>query len=143
MTSIYHKISTGEYDHYTISQSRRTTRFGAKYTLEESPLAAPTLEKRVTPKDWTGTTVSYHSSCRINPPQPASQPTTMIDIIKAQDKKSLWTSLRIDGDDEGEWIYTSLMGGTLVIGHDGSYQGIVATDICAGSAVLHCLSTDQ
>ena len=67
----------------------------------------------------------------------------MIEIIKAQENKSLWTSLRIDGDDEGEWIYTSLMGGTLVIGHDGSYQGIAATDICAGSAVLHCLSTDQ
>ena len=143
MTNIYHKMVTGEYELYTICQSRRTTRFGAKYMLEDRLLASPTLERRVTPKDWTGKSVSYHSSCRINPPQTASQPPTMIEIIKAQENKSLWTSLRIDGDDEGEWIYTSLMGGTLVIGHDGSYQGIAATDICAGSAVLHCLSTDQ
>ena len=143
MTSIYHKLSTSEYEHYTIRQARRTTRFGAKYMLEEYPLAAPTLDKRVTPKDWTGTTVSYHSSCRINAPRTASQPTSMMDIIKAQENKSLWTSLTMDGYDEGEWIYTSLMGGTLVIGHDGSYQGTVATDICAGSAVIHCVSTDQ
>jgi len=60
MTSIYHKIVTGEYEHYTICQSRRITRFRAKYTLEDRPLASPTLERRLTPKDWTGATVSYH-----------------------------------------------------------------------------------
>ena len=36
-----------------------------------------------------------------------------------------------------------MIGGTLVIGHDRSYPGTVATDICAGSAVLHCAITDQ
>ena len=41
------------------------------------------------------------------------------------------------------YILTSLMRGTLVIGHEGSYQGNLATNICAGSAVLHCVSTDQ
>ena len=35
------------------------------------------------------------------------------------------------------------MRGILVIGHEGSYQGNLATNICAGSAVLHCVSTDQ
>jgi hypothetical protein len=35
------------------------------------------------------------------------------------------------------------MRGTLVIGHKDSYQGNLATNICAGSAVLHCVSTDQ
>jgi hypothetical protein len=144
MTSIFHnhKISTGEYEHYTICQEQRITRFGAKYTLEEQRLASPTLERRLTPKKWNGTAVSYHSSYGISPLQPISQP-TMLEIIKAQENKSLWTSLRIDGDDNGKWIYTSLMGGTLVIGHDGSYQGTVATDICEGSAVLHCVITDQ
>ena len=56
----------------------------------------------------------------------------MLELIRAQENKSLWTTLWVDGDDGGEWIsYTSLMDGTLAIGHDGSYQQDVATDVCA------------
>jgi hypothetical protein len=80
-------IPTGKYKHYTICQEQRTTRFGAKYTLEEQCLASPTLERRLTPKKWNGTAVSYHLSYGISPPQPISQP-TMLEIIKAQENKS-------------------------------------------------------
>jgi hypothetical protein len=39
--------------------------------------------------------------------------------------------------------HTSLMNGILVAGHDGSYQAALATDICAGAAVLYCTCTKQ
>jgi hypothetical protein len=49
----------------------------------------------------------------------------------------------MDGVDDGEWIYTGLMNGTLEIGHDGSYQPEQANNICAGATVMHCLQTDK
>jgi hypothetical protein len=47
----------------------------------------------------------------------------------------------MDGVDDGEWIYTGLMNGTLEIGHDGSYQPELANNICAGATVIHCPQT--
>jgi hypothetical protein len=141
-TDIYHRTTTGAYEHYSLTHCRRTTRFGAKFALQQMTLEHPSLDKRLTPHNWTGDEVRYHSAYPINLPQ-SETPTTMLDIIESQENKSLWTNLRVDGDDGGKWIYTSLMAGTLAAGHDGSYQQDLATDICAGAAVLYSTSTDQ
>ena len=141
-TEIYHKTATGLYEHYGLNNSSRTTRFGAKFTLKEPMIESPALEKRLTPSHWTGNEVCYHSVSAVKPFQPTAQ-RTMLEIIQAQENKSLWNTLRIDGEDGGKWIHTSFMKGTLAVGHDGSYQQELATDICAGSAVLFCTSTEQ
>ena len=95
-TEIYHKTATGMYEHYQLNDSGRTTRFGAKFTLNDLSSASPALEKRVTPSHWTGNEVSYHSESAVKPVQPTTQ-LTMLKIIEAQENKSLWTTFRIDG----------------------------------------------
>jgi hypothetical protein len=56
--------------------------------------------------------------------------------------QSLWKHLRINGG-AGDWIFSSLMQGLLVIGHDGSYMPHLANNLCACAAVFYCSHTNQ
>ena len=110
-TEIYHKISTGQYEQYTLEDTHRSTRFGAKYSLHDCPANSPSLDRRLTRRNWVGNEVCYHSSWGIKPTHSPSTTRTLLDTIGSHENKSLWTTLRIDGDDGGEWVYTGLMGG--------------------------------
>lgn len=55
----------------------------------------------------------------------------------------LWTNLHMD--DDGEWLYDALIGGTLEISHNGSYLYLndLARDLCACVVVFHCIRTNK
>jgi hypothetical protein len=46
-------------------------------------------------------------------------------------------------DNDGEWLYNALVGGTLEISHIGSYQVELAKYICLCGAVFHCTATNK
>jgi hypothetical protein len=46
-------------------------------------------------------------------------------------------------EDDGEWLYDALIGGTLEISHDGSYQVELAKDVCSCGVVFHCTATNK
>jgi hypothetical protein len=62
--------------------------------------------------------------------------------LASQENQSLWKHLRIDGS-AGDWIFSGLMQGLLVIGHDGSYMPHLANNVCAWAAVFYCLHMNQ
>ncbi len=43
----------------------------------------------------------------------------------------------------GDWIFSGLMQGLLVIGHDDSYMPHLANNVCACAAVIYCSHTNQ
>jgi hypothetical protein len=43
----------------------------------------------------------------------------------------------------GDWIFSGLMWGLLVRGHDGFYMPHLATNVCACATVIYCSHTNQ
>ena len=136
-------MPTGFYKNYVIDIAQCPTQYGAVYVRQEQAAESPALDRRLTPRLWTGEEVCYHSSWAMNPPESTCISQKNLETIESQENQSLWTNLQIDGDHKGEWIYSGLMNGTLEIGHDGSYQPELANNVCAGATVIHCLRTDQ
>ena len=56
-TEIFHKSPTGQYEQYTLEESHRSTRFGAKYLLQDVLINSPPLDRRLTPREWSGNVV--------------------------------------------------------------------------------------
>ena len=83
--------------------------------------------------------VTFHSKAR-PPPSPTIQDNFWA-IIRSWDNQSLWSNFDCDGD--GTWIYRAILGGSLIIAHDGSYQPKLAQDMCSYAAVFHCTETNQ
>jgi len=53
----------------------------------------------------------------------------------------LWHNFECDGD--GTWIYRALLGGSLIVGHNGSYQPKLVMNVCSCAAVLHFTESNQ
>jgi hypothetical protein len=66
----------------------------------------------------------------------------LLTILASWDNQSLWKNLRINGV-AGDWIFSGLMQGLLVIGHDSSYMPHLAKNVCACAAVIYCSHTNQ
>ena len=66
----------------------------------------------------------------------------MLATLASWENQSLWKHLRINGG-AGDWIFSGLMQGLLVIGHDGSYMPHLANNVCACAAVIYCSHTIQ
>jgi hypothetical protein len=64
----------------------------------------------------------------------------MQEALQSWENQSLWSSLRIDGENE-EWIFWGLMRGSLIIGHNGSYMSHLANNVCSCTVVIHCQHT--
>jgi hypothetical protein len=56
--------------------------------------------------------------------------------------QSLWKHLRINGG-AGDWIFSGLIRGSLVIGHDHSYMPHLANNVVACATVFDCSHTNQ
>jgi hypothetical protein len=66
----------------------------------------------------------------------------LLATLVSWENQSLWKHLRIDGG-AGDWIFSILMRGLQVIGHDGSYMPHLANNVCACAAVIYCSHTNQ
>jgi hypothetical protein len=96
----------------------------------------------VTITNWLGYTVKLHSSSLSWSPQHNHRPNQLLVTLASWENQSLWKHLRINGG-AGDWIFSSLMQGLLVIGHDNSYMPHLANNVCACAAVIYCSHPNQ
>ncbi len=71
-----------------------------------------------------------------------SRPNRLLAMLASWENQSLWKYPWLDGS-AGYWIFSGLMQGLLVIGHDGSYMPHLASNVCTCAAVIYCSHTNQ
>ena len=141
-THAFYRTLTGSYRQFIREDSGRTTRYGARYRLQEEEIDDPIFNSRLsTMGNESGDTIQFHSAWTIKAPPTPSQRPTLIERINRHENQSLWTNLHMD--DDGEWLYDALIGGTLEISHDGSYMNELARDVCACGVVFHCTEMNK
>ncbi len=62
--------------------------------------------------------------------------------LASWENQTLWKHLRINGS-AGDWIFSGLMQGSLVIGHDSSYMPHLANNLVTFAAVFYGSHTNQ
>jgi hypothetical protein len=96
----------------------------------------------VTINNWLGCTIKLHSSSPAWSPLHVPSPNQLLATLASWENQSIWKHLRIDCN-AGDWIFSGLMQGSLVIGHDGSYMPHLANNICTCATVFYCSHTNQ
>jgi hypothetical protein len=96
----------------------------------------------VTITNWLGCTIKLHSLSPAWSPLHVHSSNRFLATLASWENQSLWKHLRIDGG-AGDWIFSGLMRGLLVIGHDSSYIPHLANNLCACSTVFYCSHTYQ
>jgi hypothetical protein len=91
--------------------------------------------RRVTITNWLGCTIKLHSSSPAWSPLHVHSPNRLLAILASWENQTLWKHLKIDGG-AGDWIFSRLMRGSLVIGHDSSYMPHLANNFVACAAVF-------
>jgi hypothetical protein len=141
-TQAFYRTQTGRYRQYNKVESAHTTRFGARYTLQEEEIDEPIFNSRLSMMcDGSAESIQFHSACTIKPPPTPGQRPSLLERISLHENQSLWTNLNMA--DDGEWLYEALVGGSLEISHDGSYQKELAIDVCSCGIVFHCTATNK
>ena len=128
------------YDVFERGEDRVQTRFDTYYFLAEEGAEgiSPTRRASIT-AGLSPTRVRYHSSAPLPPPTPRLD--SVEEVLRSWGHRSLWRTLRIDGD--GSWIRRAMVLGTLVVVHDGSYKVKVANDVCTGAVAIRCIWTQH
>jgi hypothetical protein len=142
LSQLYHKVATGGHEVYNRGHITRATRFGAIYHYHHLDDTSCPDQRRASVSNWTGPTVQFHSSALSWILDNVKMPDTLLSSLASWDNQSLWKHLQIDGGDGG-WIHNSLIRGSLIIGHDGSYMPHLANNICACADVDYCNHTNQ
>jgi hypothetical protein len=96
----------------------------------------------VTITNWLGCTIKLHSLSPAWSLLHVHRPNRLQATLALWENQSLWKHLRINGCAE-DWIFSGLMWGLLVIGHDGYYMPHLANNVCACVAVFYCSHTNQ
>jgi hypothetical protein len=127
---------------YKLNQTPRLTRYGTTYTYSHHD-GSPCLEAwRATITNWPGQAVKFHSLSPSWLPQYTHRPNRLMETLASWENQSLWKYLWIDGG-AGDWIYSGLMRGLLLIGHDGSYMPHLANNVCTCATVIFCSHMTQ
>jgi hypothetical protein len=140
--SFFLKVDLDGHDVYTQNQTPQSTRNGTTYTYPHQN-AGPCLEsQRATITNWLGRTIKLHSSTPAWSPLHICSPKRLLASLASWENQSLKKFHRINGG-AGDWIFSGLMRGYLVIGHDSSYMPHLANNLCACAAVFYCSYTNQ
>jgi hypothetical protein len=139
---IYHMPVTSPSAVYEQPWAGRTTRFGSTYILSDAVSVPPEAMHRVSIRSWNVLSLRFHSSCPWWVPRAMHVPLTLLNNLAAWGNQSIWSTLRIDGDN-CTWIFQGLMHGSLIIGHDGLYIPQVGNDVCTCAAVFYCTHEDK
>jgi hypothetical protein len=127
---------------YTLNQTPCSTRYGTTYTYSHHD-TGPCLEsRRATITNWLGYTIKLHSLSPAWSLPHVHRPNQLLATLASWKNQSLWKHLRINGG-AGDWIFSGLIRGLLVIGHDGSYMPHLANNVCACAPVFYCSYTNQ
>jgi hypothetical protein len=116
--SLFLKVDLGGHGVYTLNQTACSTSYGTTYTYSHHD-TGPCLEsQRATITNWPGCTINLHSLSPAWSPLHVHRQNQLLATLASWENQSLWKHLRIDGG-AGDWIFSGLMRGLLVIGHDG------------------------
>jgi hypothetical protein len=140
--SLFLKVDLGGHNVYTLNQTPCSTRYDTTYTYSHHNTGPCSESRQATITNWLGCTIKLHSFSPSWSPLHVQSPNRLLATLASWEKQSLWKHLRIDGG-TGDWIFSRLMQGLLVIGHDGSYMPHLANNVCAYAAVFHCSRTNQ
>ncbi len=83
--------------------------------------------------------VCLHSTAATYVPQ--QERMIFLKQLRSDYNPSLWRSSECDGD--GKWIYEGLACDTLIMVSDGSYNKMIADDICAAMVVIKYSHSNQ
>ncbi len=142
LSSLFFKVDLAIHDVYTLNQTPRLMRYGTTYTYSHHD-AGPCSKARLgTITNWLGHTVKFHSSSPSWSPQHIHRPNRLLETLASWENQSLWKHLKIDGG-TGDWIFSGLMQGLLVIGHDNSYMCPLTNIVCVCATIIYCSHTNQ
>jgi hypothetical protein len=140
--SLFLKIDLGILNVYTLNQTPCPTRYDTTYTYSHHN-TSPCLEsQRATITNWLGCIVKLHSLSPAWSPLHVHRPNQLLATLASWENQSLWKHLRINGG-AGDWIFSGLMQGLLVIGNGGFYMTHFANNVCAFAAFFYCSHTNQ
>jgi hypothetical protein len=92
--------------------------------------------------NWLGCTIKLHSLSPAWSLLHVCSPNQLLATLASWKNQSLWKHLRIDGS-AGDWIFSRLKRGSLVIAHDGSYMPHLANNVVVCATVFYCSHTNQ
>ncbi len=139
--SLFLKVDLGGNDVYTLNQSPHSTRYGTTYTYSHHDTGC-SESQCATITNWLDCTVKLHLLSPAWSPLHIRSPNRLLATLASWENQSLWKHLRINGS-AGDWIFSGLMQGSLVIGHDGSYMPHLTNNVYACAAVFYCSHTNQ
>lgn len=126
------------YDVYVpLPSDRIITRSGPRFQWNHSAYGPSPGTHYASVRPIDQMTVTLHSSIAM--PRALTQPTNFWHVLRSFENQSLFNNFVCDGD--GEWIHRGLIMGSLVICHDGSYQPLLATDVCSAAFMIYCRHT--
>jgi hypothetical protein len=135
------KVDLGGHDVYTLNQTSRSTRYGTTYTYSHHD-TGPYLESQYTTiTNWLGYTINLHSLSPAWSPLQVCSPNQLLATLASWENQSLWKHLINGGT--GDWIFSGLMQGSLVIGYNGSYMPHLTNNVAACAAIFYCSHTNQ
>ncbi len=140
LSSLFLKVDTGGHDVYTMNPTPHATRYGTTYTYSHHNVHLCPDVQWASITNWLGHTVQLHSLAPAWLQRYVHSPNRLLAMLASWENQSLWTHLWIDGG-VGDWVFSGLIQGLLVIWHDGSYMPHLANNVCA--AVIYCSHTDQ
>jgi hypothetical protein len=140
--SLLLKVDLGSHDVYTLNQLPCSTRYGTTYTYSYHDTGPGLESQRATITNWLGRTIKIHSLSPAWSPLQAHSPNQLLEALASWENQSLSKHPRIDGG-AGDWIFSGLMRGLLVISHDGSYMPHLANNVCTCAGVFYCSHTNQ
>jgi hypothetical protein len=116
--------------------------YGTTYTYSHHDTGPCSESQCATFTNWLGRTIKLHSSSPAWSPLHVCSPSQLLATLASWKNQTLWKHLRIDGS-AGDWIFSRLRQGSLVIGHDGFYMPHLANNVIAFAAVFYCSHTNQ
>jgi hypothetical protein len=117
-------------------------RYGTTYTYSHHNACSCLEAQRATITNWLGHTIKFHSSFPAWSTGYPHSPNRFLAMLASWENKSLCKHLQIDWG-VGIWIFSGLMRGLLVIGHEGPYMPHLANNVYACAAVIYCSHTNQ
>ncbi len=135
------KVDLGCHNVYTLNQTPHSTRYGTTYIYSHHNTGPCSESQCMTITNWLGCTVKLHSLSPACSPLHVRSPNRLLATLSSWENQTLWKHLRIDGS-AGDWIFSRLMRGSLVIGHDGSYMPYLTNNVVACAAVFYCSHTN-
>jgi hypothetical protein len=115
------KVDLGGHDVYTLNQTPCSTRYGTTYNYSHHNTGPCSKSQRAPITNWLDCTIKLHSLSPTWSPLHVHSPNQLLATLASWENQSLWKHLRINGS-AGDWIFSRLMRGSLMIDYEGSYM---------------------